>query len=781
MASLRNNISNHRAINIGDIFKDADAKPNIRVKEKLSTLIEEIVLDGGGINYSKDNFEFLQTKKFITNLILPEVKKYSYSDLPSICETSQSTNFGDPTKISRENRNILPKNIKYFFIDAAMNPKDYKNKDLTEDQVVETFASYMDPASRSKPTKTLCNELSFEKIDLNKYGFKNGCYVKLLEGSTKNGIMYIEICLNKLLLQCKIDRYGEIKDEKFVFTADAKAIASYDIVKNIFFKGNPEKNKYINENIDSTDNNIKNISIMLLLLKELGDTMQAIILEQILERAKTADSELRNYLGNSCLLTNDTVLATRCSMLSVPFLLKHNFILTSYQPPISDADRDRILKAHDENQKLQEIERIILNNDSVIKTLQEFLKETINNKEIKNIKLSKQTGVPIPLQNGHSIYIEELIKKIENANVKLNYILNIIKNDLKSVTLKLSGINQQQKEYDKNIINICKAKFYIFRTYIYQLNAIKLFKKIENISKDTILTECYISTTKTSLFKTKIPNKLDGDTSNIDTRFSLINEHENKIFEQGFMKKLEDIINPTGGGSSRKNTSNSSSNSSSNSNEEIYIKVYPYIYCYPWFIEYILDTENNEIIDIFLQELIDKDEVVKTLLNTIFSISNEDKYYELSLYNNIHHDKKLYDLKFFRIQFTLPKKKLTLLQKFRNYIMLMLKENTNTKSLSLPHKSNKATLRKNKSGPERLYTRKERLATRESPKAKRQKTQKTPSPKRQTTPPPKRQKTQKTPSPKRQTTPSPKRSKKRMIGLKLPFFGKKTKIVKVNK
>ena len=176
-----------------------------------------------------------------------------------------------------------------------MNPKDYKNKDLTEDQVVETFASYMDPASRSKPTKTLCNELSFEKIDLNKYGFKNGCYVKLLEGSTKNGIMYIEICLNKLLLQCKIDRYGEIKDEKFVFTADAKAIASYDIVKNIFFKGNPEKNKYINENIDSTDNNKKYISIMLLLLKELGDTMQAIILEQILERAKTADSELRKF------------------------------------------------------------------------------------------------------------------------------------------------------------------------------------------------------------------------------------------------------------------------------------------------------------------------------------------------------------------------------------------------------------------------------------------------------------------------------------------------------
>lgn len=709
MASLRNNISNHRAINIGDIFKDADAKPNIKEKDKLSTLIEEIVSNGNGINYRKDNFEFLQTKKFITNLILPEVKKYSYSDLPSIPETSQSTNFGNPTKISRKNRNILPKNIKYFFIDAAMNPKDYKNKDLTEEQVVETFASYMDPAGRSNPTETLY-ELPFEYIYLNEYGFKNGCYVRLLEG-LKKGIIYIEICLNNLLLQCKIDRYGKIQDEDFVFTRDdGIAIPYYNTVKNIFFKGNPEKNKYINDKIDSPDNNEKNISIMLLLLKELGDTMQAIILEKILENAKKTDTKLGNYLGNSCLLTNDTVLATRCSMLSVPFLLKHNFILTSYQPPVSDADRRRILEAHDENQKLQEIERIILNNDSVIKTLEEFFNEIIKiNKEIKNIKLSKQTGDPILIQNRPLIlrFIVELKTKIKDANKKLNYILDIIKNDLKSVTLKLKGINPQKiynKEDENKIIEICKGKFYIFRTYIYQLNAMKLFKKIENINEDTILTECYISTTKTSLFKTKIPIKLDGDTSNIDTRFSLINEDENEIFEQGFMNTLKNIIiNSTSGGSSKKKFSNSY--------EEIYIKVYPYIYCYPWFIEFILDTKNNEIIKIFLQELIDKDEVVKTILNIIFSTSNEDEYYELSLYNNIHDDKKSYYLKLFSEHFTLLKKKnLTLLQKFRNYIMLLLKENTNTKSLSLPRKSNKATtLRKTKSLPNQRLTRKRNL------------------------------------------------------------------------
>ena len=77
-------------------------------------------------------------------------------------------------------------------------------------------------------------------------------------------------------------------------------------------------------------------------------------------------------MGTSCLLTNDTVLATRCSMLSVPFLLKHNYILTSYQPPISEEDKEKVLKAYDKNQKLQEIDRIILNNEGVINGLNFF-------------------------------------------------------------------------------------------------------------------------------------------------------------------------------------------------------------------------------------------------------------------------------------------------------------------------------------------------------------------------------------------------------------------------
>ena len=179
---LRNNPQNHRAINIGDIFKDADANPPIKDKNKLSNFIKEIVSEGTTINYKEDNHKFNETKKFIEKLLLPEVKKYSYSDLPSIPESSQSSSLDDPTKISKENRNILPKNIKYFFIDAAMNPEDYKHKDLTKIEIVETFASFMDPAKRTPPETTLFNlDKSIAHIDLKHYGFQETCFFILLE------------------------------------------------------------------------------------------------------------------------------------------------------------------------------------------------------------------------------------------------------------------------------------------------------------------------------------------------------------------------------------------------------------------------------------------------------------------------------------------------------------------------------------------------------------------------------------------------------------------------
>ena len=81
----------------------------------------------------------------------------------------------------------------------------------------------------------------------------------------------------------------------------------------------------------------------------------------------------------------------------------------------------------------------------------------MSNLKIKNIKLSSQSERQIKLNNKDKfiVFINNLIQKIENANTRLKEFSEIIYNDLKKVTLKLTGNNQHQKEkYDKNIIKI---------------------------------------------------------------------------------------------------------------------------------------------------------------------------------------------------------------------------------------------------------------------------------------------------------------------------------------
>ena len=101
----------------------------------------------------------------------------------------------------------------------------------------------MDPATRSEPNKTICDEFlknddsHIAYIDLSSYGFKKSCYVKLLDGSTTK-YMYIEIGLNDLLLKCKIDRKGNISNDNnsFVFTKMEQVYIIMIFLKTYFLK-----------------------------------------------------------------------------------------------------------------------------------------------------------------------------------------------------------------------------------------------------------------------------------------------------------------------------------------------------------------------------------------------------------------------------------------------------------------------------------------------------------------------------------------------------------------
>ena len=650
MALLANTKENHRLLNIGDMFKDANAKPErIKNKDVLLENITIIVSNGTPIVYAKDERDFKQLKIFIDNLLLPELKKYYYSSLPPIPEDDADNT--DIQEINKDNRHILPKKITNFFIDAAMDPKKFKSKDLTNNKIniIETFASYMDPASRSKPNKTLINE--FKKIDsspsvilsieLQPYGFNTNCKVNLLEGSTEQ-YMFLEITLKNLYLKCKIDRRGSIIKQDFSFKDSNKEICNFNEINEYFFKGNPQKNTYINDNNNDNEKK-KYISIMLLLLKELGDTMQAIILEKILDYGNKKIQDFKNYPGTCCLLTNDTVLASRCSMLSVPFLLKHNSILTSYQPPFNDGEHKLIIEKYEKNQKIEEIDRIVTNNNNVKESLIYFKTviensstKSIINKDLqlyKNVSLNKGTNTK-EINN----FLDTLISKTNKAIKFLEKIRIILngneKTNIKQKLLDIKGlfnyyINPWSQE-DK-FIKLCQEEFYIFRNYIYQLNVIKLVKKKY---KDVHRIKLYGNRITNSLFTSNIPKKLD--ITNFDeNKYKLFKDDENVVFINGFINTLKTKI-PVIGGSDSSSGSTSSSGSKGNNKlliEELYMTIYPYIYCYPWLLEYILH-ENNSNVKNFIEYVIG-DETKHNFVMQLFSSVNEEKYYRISLESNL--------------------------------------------------------------------------------------------------------------------------------------------------
>ena len=766
-SSFINTPQNHKIINIGDIFKDAKADPPIKDKNLLSKFIKNLL--NSEINLQEANYSFNEVKKFINNILLPQFRKFSYSSLPSILEDKDSTQEGETIEfISKSNKNILPQDIIHFFIDAAMKPEKYKSlkhekKDI---HVIETFASHMDPAGREQPNSEniLTNKLEkISTINLQEYGFDEKCKVIFDASQSTKEFMSVQIITKSQNLKCKLSRTGNIDIKSFNYNnKDIKLNDFKEVSKNLF-KGNNYKNSFINGLTEKSSQKEKSIGEMFILLKELGDTMQAIILEKILK-----EKSLEKYLGTSCLLTNDIVLACRCSVLNVPHLLDGltSGVITLFLPALTKEDQKRVQKEYDKREKITEILKFINENNNVLaslNTFKEFIEQYSGNGKITTEISISSAGTKLDKNVIISPIIEELenlIGKIGKANVILKDILKVLNENFAEVKIKLSGLVETiTDEY----VELCKKEFSIFRIYIIQLKANDLIRKID---KDKKIAYCIGSGISSSLFIRKIPKNLGGSTS---AKYLFIDQiGGNIIFNSGFITHILRLSSIDGGGkrsrskSSSKRSSKSSSKRSSkrSSNhkhkkqktnkkeviQNLYALIYPIIYCYPWLVEYILDYDTNKSLLIKLIEYIltneEEEEKFNTSLTEIFSEINEEKYYKKIIEKNFDEKNNINDDSY----------QTTILNNITKILEKLYDSNTvkrsNVKHSSVKRSSVKPIMIK-------------------------------PSPKRQRTPSPKRQKTQKTPSPKRQTTPSPKRSKKRMIGLKLPFFGKKMKIAKV--
>ena len=658
-----NTIENHVLINIGDIIKDSKAVPIINNRNLLSEFIKDIVSVNSDFNLQQENYNFSQLKTFIANILLPQIKKFSYSSLPPINEEEEQQEI-----ISKTEKNILPEKIIHFFIDAAMTPNKYKSNNTRENiAIVETFASHMDPAGRAQPNIVLSKELeNISTIDLNIYGFNKNCKVQFYPSKSDKNNMSLKINLNdKEMLECKISRKGDIIDKINSFkykTEDREISIETEKVLEHLFKGNNYKNSYINTLDNESTKDKLSIAKMFILLKELGDTMQAIILQKILQDTNTS---LKKFIGTSCLLTNDVVLATRCGMLNVPYLLDNlnSCILTLYLPALTEEEKKQVQLEYSKREKITEVLKIIDENKIVITSLKDS--EQFINENNQNGKLSREItissgGTKLSV-NTNIIYLIEALNKIiieiEKANQILNTILDKLNKNHFIVKLSLGGVSQTKtNEY----VELIREEFSIFRTYIYQLKANKLIKKID---RNVFFISCIGSSLKSNLFTRKIPKNLGGLS---DDKYLLLNNINNITFESGFIQYIKQF-DKFGGGPKRKREKSSSSiktsaySSSSNSNSsstsrsrssstsrsitnvnnvynDLYMLIYPYIYCYPWLIEYILDYKTNKEKIKYLIKYILCDENDENKFNSylryIFTLENENKYYIKSIEKN---------------------------------------------------------------------------------------------------------------------------------------------------
>ena len=682
MAQLVNTPENHRLLNIGDIFKDANAKPE-RIKNKNILLenITNIVSKGTPIVQAKDEHDFNEVKKFIYNILLPQFKKFSYSSLPSILEDKDSTQPPRPGEtiefISKSNKNILPQDIIHFFIDAAMKPEKYKSlkhekKDI---HVIETFASHMDPAGREEPNleNILTNKLEkISTINLQEYGFNEKCNVIFDASQSTKQLMSLQIITKSQNLKCKLSRRGNIDIKSFNYNNKDIKLNEFNEVSKNLFKGNNYKNSFINKLTEKSSQKEKSIGEMFILLKELGDTMQAIILEKILK-----EKSLEKYLGTSCLLTNDIVLACRCSVLNVPHLLDGltSGVLTLFLPALTKEDQKRVQKEYDKREKITEILKFINENNNVVDSLNAFKAfiehYSVNRKITTEISISS-AGTKLDKNVIISPIIEELenlIGKIGKANVILKDILKVLNENFAEVKITLSGLVETiTDEY----VELCKKEFSIFRIYIIQLKANDLIRKID---KDKKIAYCIGSEISSSLFIRKIPKKLGGSTS---AEYLFIDQIDgNIIFNSGFITHILRLASIGGGGkrsrsktsskrsskssskSSSKRSSKRSSKTSSNHKhkkqktnkkeviQNLYALIYPIIYCYPWLVEYILDYDTNKSLLIKLIEYIltneEEEEKFNTSLTEIFSEINEEKYYKKIIEKNFDEKNNIND------------------------------------------------------------------------------------------------------------------------------------------
>ena len=272
--------------------------------------------------------------------------------------------------------------VLYLTYDAGPGPEQFC-KDYT---LILTPGSIIDSAGKDKSYKKQVDVLS-KSYDLN---------TKIIKE------MDLDMCLTSIkfipgkeyTFQIKTN-IGGFEDKTIEFDKN-----TFNEVNSTYFAGNATKNKYIYENYKGNDDK-KNEIMYLVLMKELGDTLQVAWLKDIILRGKlglTADT--------TAICTCDTVVWLRSILNGVSCIFTNNHTSTFY--PIAGNEIQKI--AANALIKKQLKDKLEKNNNSVIKSLNDF-KECLRytaDVEFHGKKISSENNLLV------SNILTDIIKVLEN-------------------------------------------------------------------------------------------------------------------------------------------------------------------------------------------------------------------------------------------------------------------------------------------------------------------------------------------------------------------------------
>jgi len=394
----------HTIVNIIDAYKDAGEDPDIHTNPRFRLAVRHMI----GENYYNEynSFNTKNHRVTIEDFVLPPIDKLKLNPEGSLnagVYAFARTLGRDPTPITMlkpsqlipgvtVGAGTLPDDLIPYvktFVDAAFNSKEYNT--MAEDG--ETPASCIDPGGRAPGIFYPDNGVLI-KIDLSQYGFAEG---SSFSATPINGGADCEIEINfpgVIKINTHINRLGkcanlQVDNVPFILDDDSN-----------LFKGNNVKNVYIRDVVDQL------YADGYVICKELGDTLQSIILKWLIDECTAGHLSYGLTQGNSICLTPDIVFATRARLVKTPCLLKKlvkgsNYrSLLLYTGELDESDAKRALNDCFKNQ-------CILQNQAIKNNLLQGILRP------KNFIIG---GSEIPLSQNGINYLNAIIERIDEAN-----------------------------------------------------------------------------------------------------------------------------------------------------------------------------------------------------------------------------------------------------------------------------------------------------------------------------------------------------------------------------